>query len=108
MHSFGLSAVDDAAMSLTNEGTNNKLRQTYAEVLLQIARNLATIVYQGREQHQRGGGCIFPASAVRFLTVLMNITFRVQAEFQQFIFQFIFPHPWPQLFKGWATLTTTE
>ena len=42
MPSFGLSAaIDDTAMSLTtNEGTDSKLRQAYAAVLLKIARNL--------------------------------------------------------------------
>lgn len=42
MPSFGLSAaIDDTAMSLTtNEGTSDKLRQAYAGILLQIARNL--------------------------------------------------------------------
>lgn len=48
MPSFGLSAaIDDTAMSLTtNEGTNSKLRQAYAAILLQIARKL------DREQQQ--------------------------------------------------------
>lgn len=42
LHSFGPSAaIDDTAMSLTtNEDTNSKLRQAYAAILLQVARNL--------------------------------------------------------------------
>ncbi|KAL9987848.1 hypothetical protein ACROYT_G002220 [Oculina patagonica] len=72
MHSFGLSAVDDAAMSLTNEGTNNKLRQTYAEVLLQIARNLDQAQQQElRFYYSRSG--LIPMEDTGFLNTLNSL-----------------------------------
>lgn len=74
MYWFGPSAIVDAAMSLTNEGTNNKLRQTYAAVLLQIARNLDQAQQQElRFYYSRSG--LVPIANIGFLDTLTSLEY---------------------------------